>query len=108
MRGMMPAPCCTACGDVFGQQADAERAAAGIRINGGGNRHDPLIVMLTGNHMADSRARDGHVVTRSPGGPGRGRARIQNAGSHSDASVFPMLCRGQGAGDRTPAVSPVP
>ncbi|OLP76108.1 Protein TolB [Symbiodinium microadriaticum] len=65
----------------------------------------------------DGQARDGHVVTRYP------LARwtkpsilLQNAGSYSDGSVFPMLYKKKGVGkivgDRTPgtgtAVSDVP
>lgn len=117
LRSMMTDPYRTAFGDLFGLHSDAEAAVVDIRANGGGNLHDELIIMLTGSSDAVNRARDGHVVTRYP------LARwtkpsilLQNAGSYSDGSVFPMLYKKKGVGkivgDRTPgtgtAVSDVP
>jgi tricorn protease len=73
--------------------------------------------MLTGSTDAFNRARDGHIVTRLPVGRWtKPSILLQNAGSYSDASVFPMLYQkksiGRIVGDRTPgtgtAVSDVP
>ncbi|MEI4474189.1 S41 family peptidase [Frigidibacter sp. MR17.24] len=117
IRGMTADPYRTAYGELFGRYAETEGVVVDIRANGGGNLHDQLIVMLTGSTDAVNRARDGHVVTRIPIGRWtKPSVLIQNAGSYSDASVFPMLYRAKGVGrivgDRTPgtgtAVSAVP
>ena len=104
---MMTDPYRTAFGDLFGLHPDAEAVVVDIRANGGGNLHDELIIMLTGSTDAVNRARDGHVVTHYPLGRwAKPSILLQNAGSYSDASVFPMLYKKKGigkiVGDRTP------
>lgn len=117
LLAMKTEPYRTAYGDLFGLHPDAEAVVVDIRNNGGGNLHDELIVMLTGRTDAFNRARDGHIVTRIPIGRWtKPSILLQNAGSYSDGSVFPMLYKkksvGKIVGDRTPgtgtAVSEVP
>ncbi len=117
LSAMKTDPYRTAYGDLFGLHQDAEAVVVDIRNNGGGNLHDELVIMLTGSTDAFNRARDGHIVTRLPVGRWtKPSILLQNAGSYSDASVFPMLYQkksiGRIVGDRTPgtgtAVSDVP
>lgn len=78
--------------DLFGRHGDAEAVVVDVRFNGGGNLHDALIAMLTGQHHSDLVTRYGAAMGRIPGGRwAKPSALVANAGSYSDGSVFPAL-----------------
>jgi tricorn protease len=79
-------------GELFGQHRDAEAVVVDVRFNGGGNLHDQLIAMLTGQQHARMVTRDGVRLGAIPAGRwAKPSAVIANAGSYSDGSVFPSL-----------------
>ncbi len=79
-------------GDLFGRHRQAEAVLVDVRFNGGGNLHDPLVAMLTGQSLAGLVTRDGTRVAEVPGTRWtKPSALIANAGSYSDGSVFPAL-----------------
>ena len=78
--------------DLFGRHLKAEAVLVDVRYNGGGNLHDPLVVMLTGEPVAGLVTRDGVRVTDIPVGRWtKPSALIANAASYSDGSVFPSM-----------------
>lgn len=79
-------------GELFGRYRQAEAVIVDIRSNGGGNIHDQLNVMLTGNHDSDKVSRQGTVVDKNPIGRwARPSALLVNSNSYSDGSVYPLL-----------------
>ncbi|WP_281841453.1 S41 family peptidase [Sinisalibacter aestuarii] len=86
-------------GDTFGRYAEAEGLIVDVRANGGGNLHDQLIAMLTGNHTSDAVSREGNIVYTNPKGRWtKPSAVLGNAQSYSDGSVFPTLYQAEGIG----------
>jgi len=107
LSSMALTPYLRAYGDLFGQHRDAEAVVVDVRFNGGGNLHDPLVVMLTGRHEASLVTRDGVLMARIPVGRwGKPSAVLANAASYSDGSVFPALYQrnriGPVVGERVP------
>jgi tricorn protease len=85
--------------DLFGRHRDAEGVVIDIRHNGGGNLHDQLLVMLTGEHHSDMVTRYGAVMGRIPSARwAKPSAVVANAASYSDGSVFPALYQRQALG----------
>lgn len=86
-------------GDLFGLHPKAEAVVVDVRYNGGGNLHDPLLVMLTGRNLASLVTRDGASMVDIPTGRwGKPSAVLANAASYSDGSVFPALYQRSGIG----------
>jgi len=82
----------SAYGDLFGRHRHSEAVLVDVRFNGGGNLHDPLVAMLTGQSVAELVTRDGVRIAEIPVSRWtRPSALIANAGSYSDGSVFPAL-----------------
>lgn len=82
----------SAYGDLFGRYRQTEAVLVDVRFNGGGNLHDPLVAMLTGQRVAELITRDGIPIAEIPVSRWtRPSALIANAGSYSDGSVFPAL-----------------
>jgi tricorn protease len=82
----------SAYGDLFGRYRQTEAVLVDVRFNRGGNLHDPLVVMLTGQRVAELITRDGVPIAEIPVSRWtRPSALIANAGSYSDGSVFPAL-----------------
>ena len=82
----------SAYGDLFGRHRQAEAVLVDVRFNGGGNLHDPLVAMLTGQVVAEMVTRDGVRIAEVPVSRWtRPSALLANAGSYSDGSVFPAL-----------------
>lgn len=78
--------------DLFGRHLHAEAVLVDVRFNGGGNLHDPLVAMLTGQSLAGMVTRDGTRVGEVPATRWtKPSALIANAGSYSDGSIFPSL-----------------
>jgi tricorn protease len=78
--------------DLFGRHLNAEAVLVDVRFNGGGNLHDPLVAMLTGQIPAGMVTRDGTRVAEVPATRWtKPSALIANAGSYSDGSVFPSV-----------------
>lgn len=107
LSSMALGPYLRAYGDLFGQHRDAEAVVVDVRFNGGGNLHDPLVVMLTGRNEASLVTRDGVLMARIPVGRwGKPSAVVANAASYSDGSVFPALYQrnriGPVVGERVP------
>ena len=93
--------------DLFGRHLKAEAVLVDVRYNGGGNLHDPLVVMLTGEPVASLVSRDGVRVIDIPVGRWtKPSALIANAASYSDGSVFPAMYKqlkiGTLLGERVP------
>ena len=93
--------------DLFGQHRLAEAVVVDVRYNGGGNLHDQLAAMLTGQHLASLVSRDGVNFTDIPTTRWtKPSILIANAASYSDGSVFPSLYQrqkiGQLVGQRVP------
>lgn len=107
ISGMALAQYQQAYGELFGRYRDADGVIVDIRFNGGGNLHDQLVVMLTGENDSDLISRDGNTIIRNPVGRfTKPSVLLVNASSYSDASVFPMLYQvkriGKIVGERVP------
>ncbi len=94
-------------GEVIGDCRNKEALVIDVRYNAGGNLHDQLITLFTGEVTAAFVNRDAEVVGRIPSGRwARPTALVQNAASYSDGSIFPHLYRrqklGPVIGDRVP------
>jgi tricorn protease len=86
-------------GEVFGELRDKEALIIDVRFNGGGNLHDQLISMFTGDVIAGFTNRDGDLVGRIPVSRwAKPSALLANAGSYSDGSIFPHLYKRQNIG----------
>ncbi|MGB7643976.1 MAG: S41 family peptidase [Pseudomonas fluorescens] len=85
--------------DLFGQHRLTEAVVVDVRYNGGGNLHDQLAAMLTGQHLAALVSRDGvrfiDIPTTRWTKPS---ILIANAASYSDGSAFPSLYQRQKIG----------
>ncbi|MCP5426621.1 MAG: PD40 domain-containing protein [Gammaproteobacteria bacterium] len=85
--------------EIFGELHDKEALIVDVRFNGGGNLHDQLISLFTGDALAAFTSRDGRVVGRMPIHRwAKPSALLANAGSYSDGSIFPHLYQRQGIG----------
>ncbi len=94
-------------GEVLGDYRRCEALIVDVRYNQGGNRHDQLIALLTGDSVAGFVTRDQELVGRIPLTRwARPTALLQNASSYSDGSIFPHLYKrlklGPVVGDRVP------
>lgn len=77
---------------VFGEARDKEGLVIDVRFNRGGNLHDQLVALFTGEVTADFVARDGYHASRIPSNRwGKPSTLIANAASYSDGSIFPHL-----------------
>ena len=78
---------------VFGKHRDKEAMVIDIRFNGGGNLHDQLLAMFTGQAIAGFTTRDGQMLVTFPGKARWTKPSIlmANAGSYSDGSMFPHV-----------------
>jgi len=85
--------------DLFGQHRLTEAVVVDVRYNGGGNLHDQLAALLTGQHLAALVSRDGvrfiDIPTTRWSKPS---ILIANAASYSDGSAFPALYQRQKIG----------
>lgn len=78
--------------DLFGRHLNADAVLVDVRFNGGGNLHDPLVTMLTGQDLAGLVTRDGARVGEVPATRWtKPSALLANAGSYSDGSIFPSV-----------------
>lgn len=85
--------------ELFGEYADAEAVVLDVRFNLGGNLHDQLITMLTGERAGRLISNKGVAVANVPEGRwGRPSAVLANAASYSDGSVFPHFYKANGIG----------
>lgn len=76
----------------FGEGRDKEGLVIDVRYNRGGNTHDQLAALFTGEVTADFYARDGFHASRIPGKRwGKPSILLANASSYSDGSIFPHL-----------------
>jgi tricorn protease len=76
----------------FGEGRDKEGLVIDIRYNGGGNLHDQLVTLFTGEVTADFYARDGYHASRIPKDRwGKPSILVANGSSYSDGSIFPHL-----------------
>lgn len=76
----------------FGEGRDKEGMVIDIRYNGGGNLHDQLVTLFTGEVTADFYARDGYHASRIPKDRwGKPSILVANGSSYSDGSIFPHL-----------------
>ena len=94
-------------GEVIGHYRDKEAIIVDVRYNMGGNLHDQLVTLFTGETIAGFTNRDNEVVGRMPTGRwARPTALVQNAAAYSDGSIFPHLYKrqklGPVIGDRVP------
>jgi tricorn protease len=94
-------------GELFGELANKDAVVIDVRFNRGGNLHDQLIALFTGQVFAGFVNRDGQVVGRLPVNRwAKPSALLANAGSYSDGSIFPHLYQrqkiGPVIGDRVP------
>lgn len=92
---------------LFGQHRQTEAVVVDVRYNGGGNLHDQLGALLTGQHVAGLVSRDGVRFADIPTTRWtKPSILIANAASYSDGSVFPALYQrqkiGQLVGQRVP------
>lgn len=77
---------------VFGEGRDKEGIVIDVRYNRGGNLHDQLVALFTGEVTADFQARDGFHASRIPSDRwGKPSTLLVNAASYSDGSIFPHL-----------------
>ena len=93
--------------EVIGDYRNKEGLVVDVRYNMGGNLHDQLITLFTGEVIAAFTSRRNEIVGRMPTGRwARPTALVQNASSYSDGSIFPHLYRRQKlgpiVGDRVP------
>jgi tricorn protease len=85
--------------EVTGDYHDKEGLVIDIRYNMGGNIHDQLITLFTGEVYAGFTTRDDRVVGRIPTGRwAKPTALLQNASAYSDGSIFPHLYKSGGLG----------
>ena len=85
--------------EVIGDYHDKEGLVIDIRYNKGGNIHDQLITLFTGDVYAGFTTRDGRVIGRMPTGRwAKPSALLQNASAYSDGSIFPHLYKSGGIG----------
>jgi len=77
---------------VFGEGRDKDGLVVDVRFNRGGNLHDQLVALFTGEVAADFYARDGFRASRIPSDRwGKPSILLVNAASYSDGSIFPHL-----------------
>ena len=77
---------------IFGEGRDKEALVIDIRYNRGGNLHDQLATLFTGDVTADFYSRDGFHASRIPADRwGKPSILMANASSYSDGSIFPHL-----------------
>ena len=93
--------------EVIGDYRDKEGLVVDVRYNAGGNLHDQLVTLFTGEVVAAFVSRRNEIVGRMPTGRwARPTVLVQNASSYSDGSIFPHLYRRQKlgpiVGDRVP------
>jgi tricorn protease len=93
--------------EVIGDYRNKEGLVVDVRYNAGGNLHDQLITLFTGEVVAAFTNRRNEIVGRMPTGRwARPTVLVQNASSYSDGSIFPHLYRRQKlgpiVGDRVP------
>jgi tricorn protease len=93
--------------EVTGDYHDKEGLLIDVRYNMGGNLHDQLITLFTGEVHAGFTTREDRIVGRMPTGRwAKKTALLQNAGAYSDGSIFPHLYKrarlGPVIGDRVP------
>jgi len=98
-------------GEIFGELKDKQALIIDIRFNGGGNLHDQLIALFTGNTFAAFTNRDEQIVGLMPVNRWtKPSALLANAGSYSDGSIFPHLYQrqkiGPVVGTRVPGTGP--
>lgn len=85
--------------EVIGDCRDKEGLIIDIRFNRGGNLHDQLITLFTGDVYAGFTNRQGELIGRMPSGRwAKPSTLIQNAGAYSDGSIFPHLYQNQKIG----------
>jgi tricorn protease len=78
--------------ELFGELWDKEAVIVDVRFNRGGNLHDQLIAMLTGEAFSGFTTRDGELIGRMPINRwAKPNAMLANAASYSDGSIFPHL-----------------
>lgn len=76
----------------FGAGRAKDGLVIDIRYNRGGNLHDQLAALFTGQITADFIARDGFHASAIPGKRwGKPSILLANASSYSDGSIFPHL-----------------
>ncbi|MFZ4859120.1 MAG: S41 family peptidase [Desulfuromonadaceae bacterium] len=86
-------------GEIFGELKDKKAVVIDIRFNRGGNLHDQLIALFTGESYAGFTNRDGNTVALMPVNRWtRPSTLLANAGSYSDGSIFPHLYKRQKIG----------
>lgn len=77
---------------IFGEGRDKQALVIDIRFNRGGNLHDQLATLFTGDVTADFYSRDGYHASRIPSDRwGKPSVLMANASSYSDGSIFPHL-----------------
>lgn len=85
--------------EVTGDYHDKEGLVIDVRYNKGGNIHDQLITLFTGDVYAGFTTRDDRVVGRIPTARwAKPSALVQNASAYSDGSIFPHLYKSGGIG----------
>lgn len=85
--------------EVIGDYHEKEGIVIDIRYNKGGNIHDQLITLFTGNVYAGFVTRDDRIIGRIPTGRwAKPSALLQNASAYSDGSIFPHLYKSGGIG----------
>jgi tricorn protease len=89
----------TTFGEIFGELWKKEAVVIDVRFNRGGNLHDQLIALFTGDVFAGFTSREGLLVGRIPVNRwAKPSALLVNAGSYSDGSIFPHLYKRQQIG----------
>ncbi|MBV5330050.1 MAG: PDZ domain-containing protein [Chlorobium sp.] len=77
---------------IFGEGLDKQALVIDIRYNRGGNLHDQLATLFTGDVTADFYSRDGYHASRIPSDRwGKSSILMANSSSYSDGSIFPHL-----------------
>lgn len=104
---MAPVAYKRAYGELFGPCKDKEAVIIDVRSNGGGNLHDQLITLLSGEHDSSLISREGVEIARNPIGRWTKPSCVMvNANSYSDGTVFPVLYQrkkiGPLVGERVP------
>ena len=85
--------------EAMGEYRDKAGLLVDVRYNMGGNLHDQLITLFTGEATAGFTSRRGELVGRIPTGRwAKPTALVQNAAAYSDGSIFPHLYRRQNLG----------